>query len=92
MAGYNFDSWKSNNACEAEAQGLLTAGRAAQALGVSRVALERAVRPHERHHVGGGYAFVAYYDLARLTTLDHEAVQREEARFVPRTLLSATVE
>lgn len=91
MAGYDHNVWKSNNAVVAEQHGLLTAGRAAAVLGVSRVTLEAVVWPHERHHVGGGYAFVGYYDLAQITADQRERMRSRDREFRPYSLRSATV-
>jgi len=61
MAGY-YGFSKSNNAIEAEEQGLLPASILAKKLGVSAVAIKHLMSPDEYHHTGLYYNRTDYYD------------------------------
>jgi len=90
MAGYDYESWKSNNAIEAEQKGLLKAGELARRLGVSLAAVKHFAIAEERHHVGGGYAMVEYY---RTPQADHHIAEMKQfdSQFRPHSLLDVTV-
>jgi len=90
MAGYDYGAWKSNNAVDAENNGLLKAGELAAALGVSSAAVRAHAIAKERHHVGGGYAMLAYYDR-RQPESAVELMEAYDAQVRPRTILAATV-
>jgi len=91
MAGYDYDSWKSNNAIEAEVKGLMTAGRLAKRLGVSTRAVEEVAYPYERHHVSGAYNLVGYYDPTAITDAQLSRMRAADEAFHPYSLRSATV-
>ena len=66
MAGYSGFS-KSNNALDAEDEGLMTATAAAKALGVSAAAIKEILYPSEWHHTSGWYNRTNYYNISDLS-------------------------
>jgi len=63
MAGYNYRTWKSNNAEVAEANGLLIATQVFKRLKIdSRFILDH-VRYEEKHHTSSMYNMTKYYDI-----------------------------
>ena len=64
MAGYSGHS-KSNNAIDAERQGLMTASAAAKALKVSAAAVKDVLTPSEWHHTSKCFNKTSYYDIER---------------------------
>jgi len=90
MAGYDYDSWKSNNALAAEDNGLLKAGQIAKRYGVSLAAVQSCAIPAEWHHVGGGFGRVNYYQPDQVDSVV-EAMRAYDDQFRPHSLLAANV-
>lgn len=62
MSGYkNFS--KSNNAVEAEREGLFPRSVIAKKLGVKTIAIKKLMEPMERHHTSSWYNVTDYYSL-----------------------------
>lgn len=68
MAGYNYNTWTSNNAVEARAdRGLMSASELAKDIGVSTRAIADCMVPCERHHTGSKYQLTAFYNPDAVT-------------------------
>lgn len=66
MTGYSGFS-KSNNALDAEADGLMTATVAAKTLGVSAAAIKEILSPCEWHHTSSWFNRTNYYNISDLS-------------------------
>ena len=92
MAGYNFTSWKSNNAIAAEDRGLVKAGALARMLNVSSAAVKCCIAATEWHHVSGGFTETDYYDPDRVHDYDLDKARDFDKRARPISFLHCDVQ
>lgn len=78
MAGYNYDSWKSNNAVDAESRGLYPASVVAKKSGTSTTWIRNNFSPVEKHHTSNRYNMTEYYSLEEVLGRKSEYKKEDE--------------